>query len=385
MISVKELIEGEPFKNRLRFLKISEAANVFGGQPFTVVCSEKSRVGAVRIKDAANGRAKIVEIASNFPAYKKSPLLKGENLLAIGGRELLSTLRKICKKGDNRLIALLLDFSIADAFKKTELTITKDGAAEKELCPLEEVIVDLKYLINASRALFADAFFECAAISLFKLDSLLLSVAEKSSPPSTIYENAVAELLKNCNENNLFSSLICAEIILAKFFYEGGGLISNGLFMVANALKKIEGAASYPECLYASAKALVSLYLISTERDLSNSEIMPDYVKRLQGLVDLYGGGPDDFFKDYIPLSEAVIHSALSGVASSKEAKAAALAAKLDLNKTERVSALTYSGKKKMASFSKADVCFAIKHGGYLSGGFLKYLSDAGITEAISG
>lgn len=383
MINVKKLLEESPFKNKLRLSGVSEAANAFHKEPFIIVCDEKSRPVAVKIKESAGLRSNILEISTNRSDNSMRPFKKGENLLIVGGKDLVSAIRRTCKCGDNRLIAVLLDFSIAESFKNIDRVIKKEGAIKIELCPLEEVIVDLKYLFNSSRASYADAFFECAAISALKLDAQLFSLAEKKAPPSTEYEDGIIGLLKNCKENNLFSSLVCAEIILAKLYADREDIFSNGLYSVANVLKKTVASASFAECAYAASKALLSLYSTVSKVDMSNSDIMPDYVKRIQGLCDLYGDGEGNFFIGYSPYTEEAIHQALSEIASSELAKEAISSSKSDISKLEKISALCYGGKKKRADFTRPQISFAIAHGGFLSQGFLKYVCDAGITEAL--
>ena len=383
MTDIKSLLKTEPFATRLIFVG-GDATDYFDGEIFTVVCDEKSRQYAFAIKARNENAAEIIEIDPIKADELNGVFKKDKNVLAVGDKELINCVRLSCNNADNRLIAQLFDLSIAKCFKVKERVFGRNGVSYQKLFEPEKVIVDLKRLFNVNRAYYAEAFCECASIAALVAEKKLLNlIDEKADGNIEVLEDALNFVL-GAKAENLFSSIICSEILLAKAFYECGELSGSDLFSVGEVLSGQNSLSGRGEATFASAKALVDLYGIATSRNLSNCETLPQYDKRLAEINELFGGEPSAFFSTFSPFPEKVCHDALKKIHEDESAARIVAKAKADLDALDDIYSLCYGGRKRRADFSEGEIKFSLLHGGYLTKGFLKYLSDSGVTEALS-
>lgn len=382
MIDIKSLLKEKPFSDRLKIAS-GKGARFFDGDLFTVVCDEKSRALAMKIKAQAENAQKIVELSPRFISDKNFTFTGEKNVLIIGDKDLVKKVRLTCKNGDNRLIALLFDLSIAECFKNGITAFNKEGAEDIELCRLYEIYFDPDLSYRSSRAYFAEAFCECAAAAALLAERRLFGIlGEKGESGVDLIEGAI-DFLRGARADNLFSSIVSAQLCLAKF-YSLSEIIKSDLFSVAGILGKLDSTVGFGEALFASAKAIVSAYKILIGNDLKNADVYPRYDKRLQSINELFGASPSAYFRDFAPYPESVCLKAIATLSRDPRAIKAVDDALNDIAVFDKIYYLTYNGKKRRADYSEKAMRFCLTRGAYLSDGILKYYNDFGILEPLA-
>ena len=382
MKSVRELLKEKPFCDRLIVAGKEEYNKYFDGESFTVVCDEKSRDRALKIKARSSGAESVIELSLSVGEYEKDLFLKEKNLLIVGDGELIKRVRSNTKTGVNRLIALLIDISIAECFKNEETVFGKDGKRREDLCELYKVLFDPKISFYSSRAYFAEAFSECAAAPAVVCEDELKRIAGLKGDKAVEYLYGATEHLLKANAENLFTSIVCAQIYLAKYYSERESM-NGDLSSVAAILKKL-GGENVSEAYFASAKAIVSVYRILTGNHLKNADVLPLYDERLNSINELFNGSELSFFSEYEPFSDEESVGVMEKLSNDPRALSATEEAAFQLAEFDRLYPLTYNGKKRRENYSERSLRFCVERGAYLSEGILKYYGDNGVLRALS-
>ena len=381
MIDIGGLLKEKPFSDRLKIVN-GRYPDFFDGEIFTVVCDEKSRATALKIKAQNANAKKIVELSPDF-RFDKSESFSGEkNVLIIGEKDLVKKVRLALKSGDNRLIALLCDLSIAECFKKSVIIHDRSGEKKRDLCELNGIVFDLDLSFRSSRANYAEAFCECAAAAAIVAEKRLLDIlSDKNGASADILKEAIG-FLRGAKAENLFSSIVSAQLCLSKYYSECDEN-KNDLDSVAGVLKKLDPTSGCGEALFASAKAIISVYKIIIGNDLKNADVIADPDGKLESISELFGADGLSYFSGYEPFPEEVCLNAIGSLSLDPRAVKIVDEAVSDISALEKIYSLTYNGRKRRADYSENAMRFCVSRGAYLSEGILKYYNDFGILEAL--
>lgn len=387
MSDLQTIIKEKPFAGKLVFISNKGDGEIF--ENVRTVYSDSTDI--FNCKKMLKARSSVGEVTF----YEVDTSVSGETtfnvsndgdaLLFFTGED-VNNFRTYSKMGDNGLIAVLRGFDISELFTDKRVIFGKNGREIREAKGLDKVIIDFDLPSSKKSGFYADAFCRCASLVAYLLERELLALCGKATDggeTNTIKE--IVDTLALTDERGIFSAVVKAQMLLAKFNYENAGVseYDSDVRGASEILKKISPKTSIAECRFIASKALVELYSKVVSSDIKNNLLMPKYNERLKKLTVLFGALPDAFMKDFAPFTEKEIFGVMNGLCKNEQAE------KLCENAQETVKKLSasyyyiYGGRKKRASFTPESIAFAIQEGGYLARGLLKYLSDGGITEAL--
>ena len=380
MVSVKELVSNYPFKDRLRFCGEKDVSLCFNKGKAFIVCEPSFRGYAKKLKDASdNADVSIIE-ASDERSIENLSSVSGVTVVSLLGKRLLNVLRKECVLGDNRLIAVLIDLSIASVFKTEEYFFQKRGLVLEKLTLPDKVLIDLNGQYVLKRSSIADGLCECAKLTSFLSEA---RICGKEVGDAEKQAKRIIDLISSAKNENLVSTVIKAELLAAKLYCEHPKAAFCPAYFVGKILNRGRFGVSEEEAEYAAAKAVAAFYSICLKAPVYDALVAPDHYSKLQKLSALLGGDELAYFDEFSPCDEKTVHDSLKKIVQAEDPLKTIDDALKTFGKLDKVYSLAYGGRKKRADFSAREIAFAISEGAYLSGGFLKLLCDGGVTGAL--
>ena len=388
MSDLQTIIKQEPFLGKLQFASDKEIGEflksvrtVYSDMADLFNCKKMLKNSPV------DGAVTFFEVDPTVKGDDMTFTVSGEGdaLLFFTG-EALNSFRTFSKIGDNRLIAVLRGFDISELFTDKKVIFGKNGREVREAKPIDKVVINFDLPSSKTSGSYADAFCRSASLVSYLLEQRLLALCGKEvDERETPKIKEIVEALALSDERGIFSAVVKAQVLLAKLNYENAGEyeLDNDVRVVAEVLKRLSPKSSLAECRFSAAKALVEFYAKVVSADIKNNLLLPKYNERLKKLTVLFDALPDAFLKDFSPYKEAEIYEVLSKLCGDPQAQKLCEDALETVKKLNAAYYYIYGGRKKRASFTPENLAFAIREGGYLAKGLLKYLSDGGITEAL--